>query len=124
MGVGGRGTNISLPFTFSHLGEPACIVFIFIAIHNCSSFTCTAAIGPGLARERGDLARGTEVEEVEGEEVEEEVAVTTRDVAPETESVRDDSEPQAITTCPSLPVSIPSLLFFKVVPFQIYSRTN
>lgn len=72
-----------------------------------------AAIGPGLDRERGDLAPGIEVEEVvEVEaEVKAEAAVTTRDVAPETESVQDDSEPQAMTTCPSLPVSIFSLFF-------------
>lgn len=72
-----------------------------------------AATGPGLGRERGGLVRGTEVGEV---------AVTTRDVAPETESVQDGSEPQAMTTCPSL-VSIPSL-FFKFVPFQICSRSD
>lgn len=65
-----------------------------------------AATGLGLDRERGDLAQETEVEEV---------AVTTRDVAPETESVQDDSEPQAMTTCPSLSVSIPSL-FLSLYP--------
>ncbi|KAF3843122.1 hypothetical protein F7725_001971 [Dissostichus mawsoni] len=90
------------------------------------------AIGPGLNRERGDLAQGTEVEEevevlveeeeeeevevvVVVEEEEEEVAVTVRDVALETESVQDDSEAAPVTTCPSLPVSTPGL-FLSLYP--------
>lgn len=91
-------------FTFRNLSKPACVV-VFVAIHNLSSAS-TAATGLGLDHERGDLAQETEVEEV---------AVTTRDVAPETESVQGDSEPQAMTTCPSLSVSIPSL-FLSLYP--------
>lgn len=78
--------------------------------------TSTAVIGPGLDQERDDLAQETEAEEV---------AVTMRDVAPETESVQADSEPVVMTTCPSLPISIPTFFFlFKFVLFQIHSRTN
>lgn len=53
--------------------------------------------GPGHDQERDDLAHATEAEEV---------AATTIDVAPETESVRDDSEPHATTTRPSNPESL------------------
>lgn len=53
---------------------------------------------------------GVEVE-VEVVEVEVEVAVTTRDVAPETESVQEDSELQAMTAHPSLLPNVHSCLF-------------
>lgn len=94
----------------------ACVGVFLIEIHHRSFFTSSAVTGLDLDQERGDLAQGTEVEEAEA-------AATTRDAAPETESVQDVSEPQAMTTRPSLPRSIPSL-FFKFVPFQLHSRTN
>ena len=114
------------------LSKHACVV-VCVAFYNNYSFSTTAAIGPGLNRERGDLAQGTEVEEEEevevleeeeevvvveeeeAEEEEEEVAVTVRDVALETESVQDDSEAAPVTTCPSLPVSTPGL-FLSLYP--------
>lgn len=59
--------------------------------------TPTAASGLGLGQETGGLARGTGTETGTGVE---EAAVTMRDVAPETENVRGDSELRAVTTCP------------------------
>lgn len=103
MGVEGRGTNKSyiITLTFRHSSKPACSHCI--ATDNHSLFTFAAVTGPGLVRERGDLVQGTEVEEG---------AVTMRDVAPETENVQDDSEPQAMTTCPPLPCSSPVFRLF------------
>lgn len=79
--------------------------------HNHLLLISTDVTGPGHDRERDDLAQGTEVEEeevvVEEAAAEEAAAaVTMRDVAPETESVQDDSEPLATTTRPSIPVSL------------------
>lgn len=102
MGVGGRGTTISVTFTFKSL-KWTCLCSCFIAIHNYSFFASTAVIGLGLDRGRDDLAQETEAEEV---------AVTTRDVAPETENVQAVSELLVMNPCPSLPLSIPSLFFF------------
>lgn len=56
--------------------------------------TFTAVIGLGLDRERGDLARETETEA-------EEVVVTTRGVAPETENVQADSNMLVFEPFPS-----------------------
>lgn len=98
MDAEGRGTNLLITSTLRHI----CFSCL-IPIHCPSFLNSTAVTGLGLDRETGDLAQRTEVVEV---------AVTMRDVAPETGNVRDDSEPQAMIALPTLPMSIP--IFFLV----------
>lgn len=94
----GRRRKGYKPFLFLHSASKS----NGFVTHLVNSFAVStaAATGLGLDRERGGLAPGTEAGEA---------AATTRDVAPETENAPGDSEPQAMTTCLSLPLYQPPL---------------